>query len=518
MPGSVRSMKNRHLYLLAAALSAVGISLFLYKTIALDFPLLPEVRAHVWNIGVHLTFEADNKPVKVSMHIPRNSNRFAIVDENFISRGYGVNVATEEGQRKAVWSIRRATGLQNIYYRATVLRVDRDIAIKKPPQAEAAKPVLAGVQLEASNSILSEVREKSADTGSLVAGLLKRLNAPQPGDDVVLLLGKKKSARKKVEIAVQLLALAGIHAHAVHGVRLEEQRRAAQFRHWLEVFENDKWIAYDPDTGAREIPDDTLTWWRGMADMVEAVNVQRLQISVSVLRSEQAALELAVEKGIIKKPFLLEFSLFSLPVQTQSVYRVALLVPIGVLFLVILRNVIGIRTFGTFMPVLIALSFRETQLLWGVFLFIVLVGTGLLIRLYLERLKLLVVPRLAAILIVVIGLMAFLSVLTHKLGLERGLSVALFPMVIITMTIERMSIVWDELGAFETLKQGAGSIIAAVIAYLIMSISYAEHLVFVFPELLLLLLAATLLLGRYSGYRLLELRRFKALTEKRNDV
>jgi hypothetical protein len=35
--------------------------------------------------------------------------------------------------------------------------------------------------------------------------------------------------------------------------------------------------------------------------------------------------------------------------------------------------------------------------------------------------------------------------------------------------------------------------------------------VFVFPELLLVLLAATLLLGRYYGYRLLELPRFKVL-------
>ena len=222
--------------------------------------------------------------------------------------------------------------------------------------------------------------------------------------------------------------------------------------------------------------------------------------------------------GIIKKPFLLDFSLFALPVQIQAVYRVLLLVPIGVLFLVILRNVIGIRTFGTFMPVLIALSFRETQLLWGIFLFTTLIGIGLLIRLYLEHLKLLVVPRLAAIMIVVIGLMAILSVLTDKLGLERGISVALFPMVILAMTIERMSIVWEELGAFEAIKQGTGSLIAAMIAYLIMSIKYVEHLVFVFPEILLILLAAILLLGRYSGFRLLELRRFKALVDIKSDV
>jgi hypothetical protein len=38
-----------------------------------------------------------------------------------------------------------------------------------------------------------------------------------------------------------------------------------------------------------------------------------------------------------------------------------------------------------------------------------------------------------------------------------------------------------------------------------------QHLAFVFPELLLLVLAAMLLLGRYSGYRLSEVYRFRAL-------
>jgi hypothetical protein len=157
-------------------------------------------------------------------------------------------------------------------------------------------------------------------------------------------------------------------------------------------------------------------------------------------------------------------------------------------------------------------------LIWGVILFSTLTALGLAIRLYLAHLKLLVVPRLAAILIVVIWLMAIFSILTHKLGLERGLSVALFPMVILTMTIERMSIIWEELGASHTLTQGAWSIAAAVMAYLVMDIQTIEHLVFVFPELLLVLLAGTILLGRYSGFRLLELPRFKSLTKIKPDV
>jgi hypothetical protein len=511
-------MNKRHLYLLAGSLTTIGLILFFYKLFVLDFPLVPEEKTYIWNIEAHLTFEAGNKPIKVSMFIPRNSRQVTIINENFVSKGYGVSVSTENNKRRVHWSIRKANGSQSLYYRATVIRMDRDVLSYKPAISRPKKPNLEGAYLEASKALIAEVSEKSSDTESLVTILFKQLNTLEPGDSAALLLGKNTKVQKKVDLAVQLLALIGIHARAVHGIRLEEQRREAPVIHWLEVYENDSWISYEPVSGARGVPEDYLAWWRDMEELVQAQGIKRLHVSLSVVRSEEATLQLAVEKGILKKPMLLDFSLFSLPVQTQAVYRVILLVPIGVLFLVILRNVIGIRTFGTFMPVLIALSFRETQLVWGIFLFTTLIGIGLLIRLYLEHLKLLVVPRLAAIVIVVIGLMAFLSLLTNKIGLERGISVALFPMVILSMTIERMSIVWEELGAFEALKQGTGSLIAAVIAYLIMTIKYVEHLIFVFPEILLIVLAITLLLGRYSGFRLMELHRFKALTKINSDV
>jgi len=115
------------------------------------------------------------------------------------------------------------------------------------------------------------------------------------------------------------------------------------------------------------------------------------------------------------------------------------------------------------------------------------------------------------VLIVVVLLMLVISLMSHKLGMETGLSVALFPMVIIAMTIERMSVVWEERGATDAMRAGGGSLLVAMAAYIFMGISWLEHLVFTFPELLLVVLALVLLAGRYTGYRLLELRRFKAL-------
>jgi hypothetical protein len=187
------------------------------------------------------------------------------------------------------------------------------------------------------------------------------------------------------------------------------------------------------------------------------------------------------------------------------------MIPLGALVVVLLRNVVGLVTFGTFMPVLIALSFRETNLTAGIVLFVLILGLALSVRFYFERLKLLLVPRLAAGLIVIVLLMVVLSVLMHKLGVEAGLSVALFPMVILTMTVERMFVVWEEQGPADALKQTVGSLCAAALCYLLMSMPELEHLMFVFPELLLMLLAITLMVGRYTGYRLVELKRFRAL-------
>jgi hypothetical protein len=82
------------------------------------------------------------------------------------------------------------------------------------------------------------------------------------------------------------------------------------------------------------------------------------------------------------------------------------------------------------------------------------------------------------------------------------------------MAIERLSIVWEERGGSEAVQEGLGSLFVAAVSYLVMSLDVVEHLVFIFPELLLVLLAATLLLGRYRGFRLFELMRFRALSRE----
>jgi hypothetical protein len=508
-------LNKTHLYVLACILAAVGLGLFLYKALALHFPLTPQAESYTWHVEAKLNFTPGKGPVKVSLFIPRSSRRYAITNEAFVSRGYGLITAHEGVNRQATWSTRRARGLQALYYRGEVVRVNTKEPINpiEPPRLE--NPGFEGAELAAAQDLVSRIRRRSADNETMAAELLRRLNQPHPIDNVALLLGKQTSQAAKMDLAVRVLALAGVPARAVHGIVLKEQKEKLPVVHWLEVYNQKLWQSLDPVTGAPGIPDHYLAWWRGPQSMARLTGGNDLRLTLSVNRELEPAMATAMVRGRIQKPLLLRFSLLSLPIHTQQVYRVLLMVPLGGFLLVILRNLVGISTFGTFMPVLIALAFRETQLLWGIVFFSSLVALGLVIRFYMDRLKLLLVPRLAAVLIVVVILMALMSIFTNHLGIERGLSVALFPMVILTMTIERMSIVWEERGPYEAIKQGLGSLLAAALAYLVMHNHEVQHLFFVFPELLVVLLAATLLLGRYSGYRLLELLRFKVLAKER---
>jgi hypothetical protein len=291
---------------------------------------------------------------------------------------------------------------------------------------------------------------------------------------------------------------------------LQERQRQSEVIPWLEIHDGDRWRYFNPDNGEEMLPDNYLIWWRGSEPLVRLEGGSNLETGFAVQKYYRDTMSIAKQQAGGKEA-LLDFSLFSLPIKTQAVYSVLLMIPIGAFIVVVMRNVIGIDTFGTFMPVLIALSFRETQLFWGIMLFMLLVAMGLSIRFLLERLRLLLVPRLSAVLIVVVLLMLVISIVSHKLGMETGLSVALFPMVIIAMTIERMSVVWEERGAGDALRGGAGSLAVAIIAYLAMGLDWLEHLIFTFPELLLVVLAIIVLLGRYMGYRLTELGRFSAV-------
>ena len=207
-------------------------------------------------------------------------------------------------------------------------------------------------------------------------------------------------------------------------------------------------------------------------------------------------------------------SIHSLPLEQQAMFKSIMLIPVGALIVAILRIIVGLKTSGTFMPILIAMAFVQTELSVGIIGLIVIVGVGLIIRGYLSKLNLLLVARISAVIIAVILMISSFAVLAYHLNLSQGLSITLFPMIILAWTIERMSILWEEDGWREVAMQFAGSLFTAIVVYIAMTNDVIRYLSFNFIGLQLVILALILLLGNYTGYRLSELTRFYPLSGK----
>lgn len=508
-------MKSRKISVVALILIAIALSAVYYKHAKLGLPLKPSEQSEVWTVEAKLQFKANGGPVKANFYIPRDPPGFIKLNEDFISSNYGLATEKDSLNREALWAVRRAKGKQVLYYRMEFTRdtsTTQSRTAPKPSYPEVPdyeEPLGSAIM-----ALLKEVRSHSADIVTFTRELLLELNTPKPDQNISLINKAGHGSVEWVRQLVQILAGARIPARIVYVLPLQDLVKHGTLVPWIEVHNDFEWIAFDPISGRQGFREDVLVWRTGDDPLVTISGGQPAEVDFSISRHALSQVSIAEQWARQTQSRLMDFSLFALPVQTQNVYRIILMVPLGALVIVMLRNLIGLATFGTFMPVLIALAFRETSLLWGIIMFTMLVIVGLALRQYLEKLKLLLVPRLAAVLTIVIMMIALFSIISVQLELERGLSVALFPVVILAMTIERMSIVLEENGAHEAFKLGTGSMIAAILGYLVMTHEWLGHIVFVFPETLLIVLAITLLLGRYTGYRLLELWRFRGLIKE----
>ena len=404
--------------------------------------------------------------------------------------------------------LRRASGKQTLYYRLVLTkRYSGEQPKVTGPIFRDSIPV-EGAEKIAAEALLSPIRQHSADVETFISEAIKRANNVED-DNVKLLLGGDASPANKAHVIELLLSIAHVPMERVHTVRLlAEQQQTPEL--WLRSFNGDKWLYFNPETGEQGLPKDRLVWWTGDQPLINLEGGRNPQVSFTLNNSEMNAIRLAKLTDENTDADFLEYSLYGLPLQTQQTYQIMIMIPIGVLVILILRNLGGLQTLGTFTPVLIALAFRETQLGFGIALFTVITALGLSLRSYLEHLKLQMLPRLSVVLTFVVVLIAVISLFSHKLGLERGLSVALFPMVILTMTIERLSITWEERGGTHAFKVAIGTLVAATLAHLLMSIPQLTYFIFTFPAVLLIMVGFMLAMGRYRGYRLTELFRFKA--------
>ncbi len=506
---------RRPVFLLVAALFCATAVLILYRTFRLDYPLLPAAREQTWQliVNVYLTPKGEESVLALALPLEHTGN--AVVEERIFSGPYGFAIRTEGANRLGVWT---GTGIgesEEITYRATIHA--------RPRRAPTQSPLLGPYPPAVGEGERRLAEETAAPWLGLAPGPRLRAVAAFLADEsegggpsAAAARGRWRVAQAKLsrmDAALALLRAADLPARPVEGLlpTADVHTRTAR---WVEAWTGRRWTGLNPETG-EVYPETTplLPLAVGGLPAVAARGAEIADIRWGLSRQAVSQWRLLYERIARSGHFLDRWSLLQLPPEFQGTFRVLLLVPIGALIISLMRNVVGLPTFGIFMPMLIALAFRNTGWLYGIAIFCGVLAVGFAVRTFLDRLHLLLIPRLAVILTLVVACFTVLALVGSKWGMREFMAVGLIPFVILTMTIERFFILVEESGSREALITAAGSIAVAVGTYGIIGWETLQLTFFIYPELILSVAGLQILLGRYRGYRLSELFRFRSLGE-----
>ena len=494
---------------IVAALFLFPVALIAYRVLALGYPLFPAAGGSSWRISMETRISRPSLGQAVlTVGLPYQRPGLTVLEEFFSSGTLGLGLTREGLNRFAIWSGEVGSEGELVTYNASVI-VRRLKLRSTPPLRLMPYPPQIGEKERALLERLPLPPPTRLDNAR--AAIRGEWPSPAPAQED-LTAWRRFILNQGRELAIiGLLRAARLNAREVQGLRLTPSIRLRPLK-FIEVWSGSEWLHLRPVSGeALAIPQEQFL--RLSTGIGKGFRVSEARVDISrweVRRRLLGDWHLHYERIRRSTRFLDKWSFFHMPRQFQETFQILLLVPIGALMISLLRNMVGFPTFGVFMPVLMALAFRTTGLAYGLGVFAFIMGAGYFMRNFLDRMHLLLVPRLSLMLTAVIALLSFVALAGNQFGIREFMAVGLLPFVILVMVIERFFVAIEEAGVRQGIQMALGSAAVAIIAYSILLWEQLQLTFFLYPELTFAVGGALLLIGRYTGYRLFELVRFKA--------
>ncbi len=182
---------------------------------------------------------------------------------------------------------------------------------------------------------------------------------------------------------------------------------------------------------------------------------------------------------------------------------------VGITVIAVLRNVVGIRGFGTFGPAIVALAFLQAGLLYGTILLANILAIVIATR-ELVRRELVQRDHRIAILVILVGLsVVLLEILAEYFHYPRLDYSFLFPVLILAWTAERYVESIDRVGWGGPSRQLLWTFVAILTAYAVMSQTWLVDPIILTPLSWPFLVLLNWFLGTRVRFRLSERRRFR---------
>ena len=189
-----------------------------------------------------------------------------------------------------------------------------------------------------------------------------------------------------------------------------------------------------------------------------------------------------------------------------------LMLPIVATIIAFARQVIGIKGFGIYTPLIISFAFLATGLKYGLAFFIIIILVGTLTRLMVKRFRLLYLPRMAIVLTAV-ALSILVVFLEGAYSGRNGLTAAsIFAIIIMITLVEKFIASQIERGRKEAIILTIETLILSIICYWVASWPWLRDLVLIYPILIITgTIIINVLLGKWTGLRISEYARFRKI-------
>ncbi len=354
-------------------------------------------------------------------------------------------------------------------------------------------------------SITGSLLHSSADDKSIARKLFFHTSSkdfrPNLQDDPV-------TPSIRSQAMVRLCRTAGIPARVISGFILEDTSESGPY-HWVEVYFDDAWHTFDPGKGQSEsVPDNYVPFSRGDVNIIRSEHMDKATVSYALERNyDLESLNIRTNKRLTDV-----FNLQRFPPDTRNNLSLLLLLPLGVLVTAICRNMMGIRAYGTFTPVLLTLAAIYADWIAALVLLMIVVSMGLSGRSIMPD-KLTRIPRMAIMFTIVVMSMVLGVSLMDYFKINPGEHVVLLPIVILTTLIDRFYSTADESGGYIAIRRMLWTIVIGLLCYPLLKLDAVGKVLLAYPELHFLTLAAVLMISMYKGKKLSDFTLFKWIKE-----
>lgn len=506
---------------------SIATGLIIYKIVFLGYnfkSIVPQVN---YDVTLSMISHGFGEPIKIQTFLPISDTRQNIIQEVNNSPGFTYELFSEVGGRVGCWTSENPQGINQITYsftasgQAMLYQINESIIIPEKYPESFQKYLIATSAIQVDHPVITEIYQKVVPDTKSILGILKAIFNYSYGlkpahfkgltDAVTAAKLGEASCNGKSRLFAALARKANIPTRLVGGIILENSTKKVSHQ-WVETFINGYWVPFDTlNNHFAEIPENYLVLYRGDEMLFKHSSDINFDYSFKIRKNLYAQSNFIA--GLGEHPLnaynvWAAFTEIGIPL---SLLKIIIMIPLGSFILVILRNIIGLETFGTFLPALIAAACRESGFLWGMIGFILIIAVVSLIHHPMERWGLLHTPKMSILLISVVTVMLALTVIGVKMKLYELSHISLFPIAVLAITSERFALLLVEEGLKTSLKVMLTTILAVGLCFLAMNSLAMESLFLAFPELFLILIVLNLWLGRWIGIRLTEIKRFRWL-------